>query len=153
MKLARVPLHFNRDEFLTPFDRMFDYIVSSQFPEFEKNFGISFQKGSFPKVDVADYDESIVIIAEIPSLKKDALKIEVEDNILTISGDKHNLHDEDVRYIRRELKHSSFRRSFQFFNDVLDSKNINANFEDGVLRIEIPKKSPTLPKKYKVEIL
>tara|TARA_R100000995_G_scaffold84832_1_gene65086 strand:+ start:4268 stop:4729 length:462 start_codon:yes stop_codon:yes gene_type:complete len=153
MKLARVPLHFNRDEFLTPFDRMFDDIVSSQFPEFEKNFGISFQKGSFPKVDVADYDESIVIIAEIPSLKKDALKIEVEDNILTISGDKHNLHDEDVRYIRRELKHSSFRRSFQFFNDVLDSKNINANFEDGVLRIEIPKKSPTLPKKYKVEIL
>jgi len=153
MKLARVPLHFNRDEFLTPFDRMFDDIVKSQFPEFEKNFGISFQKGSFPKVDVADYDESIVIIAEIPSLKKDALKIEVEDNILTISGDKHNLHDEDVRYIRRELKHSSFRRSFQFFNDVLDSKNINANFEDGVLRIEIPKKSPTLPKKYKVEIL
>ena len=63
MKLARVPLHFNRDEFLTPFDRMFDDIVSSQFPEFEKNFGISFQKGSFPKVDVADYDESIVIIA------------------------------------------------------------------------------------------
>ena len=63
------------------------------------------------------------------------------------------MHDEDVRYIRRELKHSSFRRSFQFFNDVLDSKNINANFEDGVLRIEIPKKSPKLPKKYKVEIL
>ena len=153
MKLARVPLHFNRDEFLTPFDRMFDDIVSSQFPEFEKNFGISFQKGSFPKVDVADYDESIVIIAEIPSLKKDALKIEVEDNILTISGDKHNLHDEDVRYIRRELKHSSFRRSFQFFNDLLDSKNITANFEDGVLRIEIPKKSPVLPKKYKVDIL
>jgi|TARA_B100000073_G_scaffold323632_1_gene305862 HSP20 family protein len=153
MKLTRVPLHFNRDEFLTPFDRMFDDIVSSQFPEFEKNFGISFQKGSFPKVDVADYDESIVIIAEIPSLKKDALKIEVEDNILTISGDKHNLHDEDVRYIRRELKHSSFRRSFQFFNDLLDSKNITANFEDGVLRIEIPKKSPVLPKKYKVDIL
>ena len=73
MKIAKVPLHFNRDEFLTPFDRMFDNIVNTQFPEFEKNFGISFEKGSFPKVDVADYDESIVIVAEIPSLKKDAL--------------------------------------------------------------------------------
>jgi len=151
MKIARVPLHFNRDEFLTPFDRMFDNIVSNQFPEFEKDFGISFEKGSFPKVDVADYDDCVVIIAEIPSLKKDALKIDVEDGILSISGDKHQLEDNNVRYIRKELKHSSFRRSFQL-GDLLDSKKISANFEDGVLRVEIPKKEPKVPKKYEVSI-
>ena len=152
MKIAKVPLHFNRDEYLTPFDRMFDNIVNTQFPEFEKNFGISFEKGSFPKVDVADYDESIVIVAEIPSLKKDALKIEVDDNILTISGDKHSLDDENVRYLRKELKHSSFRRSFQL-GDLLDSKNITANFSDGVLRIEIPKKEQIANQPRQIDII
>ena len=152
MKIAKVPLHFNRDEFLTPFDRMFDNIVNTQFPEFEKNFGISFEKGSFPKVDVADYDESIVIVAEIPSLKKDALKIEVDDNILTISGDKHSLDDENVRYMRKELKHSSFRRSFQL-GDLLDSENISANFSDGVLRIEIPKKEQIANQPRQIDII
>tara|TARA_R100001082_G_C4358222_1_gene157961 strand:- start:1052 stop:1510 length:459 start_codon:yes stop_codon:yes gene_type:complete len=152
MKIAKVPLHFNRDEFLTPFDRMFDNIVNTQFPEFEKNFGISFEKGSFPKVDVADYDESIVIVAEIPSLKKDALKIEVDDNILTISGDKHSLDDENVRYLRKELKHSSFRRSFQL-GDLLDSENISANFSDGVLRIEIPKKEQIANQPRQIDII
>ena len=152
MKIAKVPLHFNRDEFLTPFDRMFDNIVNTQFPEFEKNFGISFEKGSFPKVDVADYDESIVIVAEIPSLKKDALKIEVDDNILTISGDKHSLDDENVRYLRKELKHSSFRRSFQL-GDLLDSKNITANFSDGLLRIEIPKKEQIANQPRQIDII
>ena len=152
MKIAKVPLHFNRDEFLTPFDRMFDNIVNTQFPEFEKNFGISFEKGSFPKVDVADYDESIVIVAEIPSLKKDALKIEVDDTSLTISGDKHSLDDENVRYLRKELKHSSFRRSFQL-GDLLDSKNITANFSDGVLRIEIPKKEQIANQPRQIDII
>ena len=66
MKIARVPIHFNRDEFLTPFDTMFDKIVQSQFPNFQKEFGISFKKGSFPKVDVVDYDDSVVIVAELP---------------------------------------------------------------------------------------
>ena len=148
MKIAKVPLHFNRNEFLTPFDRMFDNILSNQFPEFEKDFGISFEKGSFPKVD---YDDSIVIIAEIPSLNKDALNIDIEDGILSISGDKHQLDDDNVRYIRKELKHSSFRRSFQL-GELLDTDKISANFEDGVLRIEIPKKEPTIPKKQKVDI-
>jgi len=152
MRIAKVPLHFNRDEFLTPFDRMFDNIVNTQFPEFEKNFGISFEKGSFPKVDVADYDESIVIVAEIPSLKKNALKIEVDDKVLTISGDKHSLDDENVRYIRKELKHSSFRRSFQL-GDLLDSENISANFEDGVLRVEIPKRVKNAIKPRQIDII
>tara|TARA_R110000744_G_C19327018_1_gene558159 strand:+ start:261 stop:719 length:459 start_codon:yes stop_codon:yes gene_type:complete len=152
MKIAQVPLYFNRNEFLTPFDRMFDDILSNQFPEFEKDFGISFEKGSFPKVDVADYEDAVVIIAEIPSLKKNALKIEVEDKVLSISGDKHQLEDKNVKYIRKELKHSSFRRSFQL-GKLLDGESITANFEDGVLRIEIPKIEPIASNKRVVDIV
>ena len=152
MKIAKVPLHFNRDEFLTPFDRMFDNILSNQFPEFE-SYGISFEKGSFPRVDVADYDDCIIIIAEIPSLKKDALKIEVDKGVLSISGDKHQLNDNNARYIRKELKHSSFRRSFKLDMLTLDTDKIVANFEDGVLRIEIPKSEPDANSKRIVDIV
>ena len=151
MRIAKVPLHFNRDEFLTPFDTMFDKIVQSQFPNFQKEFGISFKHGSFPKVDVVDYDECVVIVAELPSMTKERLNIDVEDGILTISGDKHQLEDEDARYIMRELKHSSFRRSFQLGDNL--SSDVSAKFEDGVLRIEIPKKEQEESTKKRIDIL
>jgi len=146
-----MPFHLKKDEFLTPFDRLFDNMVHSQFPSFEKDVGISFEKGSFPKVDVVDYDDCVVIVAEIPALSKKNIAIDVEDGILSISGDKHQLNDPDARYIRRELKHSSFRRSFQL-GDMLDSENIVANFNEGVLRIEISKKEPSLKQKQSISI-
>lgn len=144
-------LMFDRDEFLTPFDRLFDKMVEKQFPTISQEIGISFEHGAFPKVDVVDYDEAIVIVTELPSMRKDSIKVDVEDDILTISGDKHNLLDENAHYIRRELKHSSFRRSFRL-GDVLDTENINARFDDGILRIEIQKKNPKVPCKMNIDI-
>ena len=151
MKIARVPIHFNRDEFLTPFDTFYDKIIQSQFPNFNKEFGISFKNGSFPKVDVVDYDDCVVIVAELPSMKKELLNIDVEDGVLTISGDKHQLEDEDARYIMRELKHSSFRRSFDLGEKL--SSDVSATFESGVLRIEIPKKEKVESTKRSINII
>lgn len=151
MKIARVPIHFNRDEFLTPFDTFYDKIIQSQFPNFNKEFGISFKNGSFPKVDVVDYDDCVVIVAELPSMKKELLNIDVEDGVLTISGDKHQLEDEDARYIMRELKHSSFRRSFELGENL--SSDVSATFESGVLRIEIPKKEKVESTKRNINII
>ena len=151
MKIARVPIHFNRDEFLTPFDTFYDKIIQSQFPNFNKEFGISFKNGSFPKVDVVDYDDCVVIVAELPSMRKELLNIDVEDGVLTISGDKHQLEDEDARYIMRELKHSSFRRSFELGENL--SSDVSATFESGVLRIEIPKKEKVESTKRNINII
>lgn len=151
MKIARIPIHFNRDEFLTPFDTMYDKIVQSQFPNFQKEFGISFKHGAFPKVDVVDYDDCVVIVAELPSMKKELLNIDVEDGILTISGDKHQLEDEDARYIMRELKHSSFKRSFELGDNL--SNDVSATFINGVLRIEIPKKEKVESTKRNIDII
>jgi len=150
MKIARVPIHLNRDEFLTPFDTMFDRLVQKQFPDFQKEFGISFKHGAFPKVNVIDYDECVMIVAELPAISKDALNIDVEDGILTISGDKHNVEEPNARYIMKELKHSSFRRSFELGENLSD--DISARFEDGVLRIEIPKVMPSEPTKKTIDI-
>ena len=144
---------FDRDNFLTPFDRMFDQIVEAQYPEVTRTVGVKpFQGTAYPKVNVYEYDDKVGVVAEIPGLDKKDLSVEVEDGVLTISGDKHGLFDDKgAKVIRRELKHSSFKRSFEL-GELLDGDNIKASFKDGLLSIEIPKAEPELPKKTSVKI-
>ena len=143
----------DREEFLTPFDKMFDQIINSQFPEIEKQIGVKPFKGTaYPKINVYEWQDKVGVIAEIPGLSKKDLSVEVTDGILTISGDKHKLFDVgDAKVIRRELKESSFKRQFEL-GEELNGKDIKAKFEDGILSIEIPKIEPEKPKTNKVKI-
>ena len=143
----------DRDSFLTPFDKMFDQIVEASFPDVTKSVGVKpFQGTAYPKVNVYEYDTKIGVIAEIPGLDKKDLNVEVEDGVLTVSGEKsHGFDEGEAKVLRRELKHSSFKRQFTL-GEMLDGDNISANFKDGILSIEIPKIEPTLPKKNIVKI-
>ena len=143
----------DRDSFLTPFDKMFDQIVESSFPDVTKSVGVKpFQGTAYPKVNVYEYDDKVGIVAEIPGLDKAQLNVEVEQGILTISGDKHGIDaDDGARVLRRELKASSFKRSFEL-GELLDGDNISANFKDGILSISVPKIEPEKPKKHTVKI-
>jgi|TARA_R100000750_G_scaffold61801_1_gene53653 HSP20 family protein len=144
---------FDRDDFLTPFDKMFDAMVETQFPEVVKSVGVKPYAGSaYPKVNVYEYDDKIGIVAEIPGLDKKQLTVEVEEGVLTIAGDKHgSFEDEGAKVLRRELKQSSFKRSFEL-GELLDGDNIAANFKDGILSISIPKSEPEKPKRTYVKI-
>tara|TARA_B100001113_G_C20511661_1_gene363265 strand:- start:9 stop:482 length:474 start_codon:yes stop_codon:yes gene_type:complete len=144
---------FDRDSFLTPFDKMFDQMIEAQFPNVVQQVGVKpYQGTAYPKVNVYEYDDKIGLIAEIPGLKKKQLDIEVEDGVLTISGDKHNVWDDaKAKILRRELKQSSFKRSFEL-GELLDGDNISASFTDGILSISIPKLEPEKPKKKSVKI-
>ena len=143
----------DRDSFLTPFDRMFDDIVGKSFPEINQQVGVNpFQGTAYPKVNVYEYDTKIGVIAEIPGLDKKDLNVEVEEGVLTVSGEKsHGFDEGKAKVLRRELKHSSFKRQFTLC-EMLDGDNISANFKDGILSIEIPKIEPALPKKNIVKI-
>ena len=143
----------DRDSFLTPFDKMFDQLVSAQFPEVAKNIGVNPMQGTaYPKVNVYEYDDKVGVVAEIPGLDKADLQIDVEDGVLTIAGNKHGLFDDTgATVIRRELKHSSFKRQFEL-GELLDGESIKASFKDGLLSIEIPKVEPAKPKKHSVKI-
>ena len=80
------------------------------------------------------------------------MNIEVEDGVLTVSGDKHGITEDDgAKILRRELKSSSFKRSFQL-GELLDGEGVKANFKDGILSISIPKMEPVKPKKTFVKI-
>ena len=143
----------DRDEFLTPFDKVFDKMLETNFPEVIDQVGVTpYSNSAYPKVNVYEYDDKVGIVAEIPGLSKKQIKVDVEDNILTISGDKHSVWDDaKAKVLRRELKQSSFRRSFTL-GELLDGDDISANFKDGVLSIEIPKVEPAKPKKHSIRI-
>ena len=150
-KIFVKPTHLNRDEFLTPFDKIFDQLMLKQFPNFQEEVGVSFNQGAYPKVNVYEYDDKIGIVAEIPGLDKKNVSVDVEDQVLTISGDKHGFDDSGGKCITRELKQSSFKRSFNL-GDHLDGDGVSAQFKDGMLSISIPKKEPEQPKKKFVKI-
>ena len=144
---------FDRDDFLSPFDKMFDQMVESQFPDVVKSVGVKPYAGSaYPKVNVYEYEDKIGIVAEIPGLNKKQLNVEVEEGVLTISGDKHStFNDDGAKVIRRELKQSSFKRSFEL-GELLNGEDISASFKDGILSVSIPKTEPEKPKKHAVKI-
>ena len=145
------PKHLNRDEFLTPFDTIFDQLMSKQFPTFQEDVGVSFNKGAYPKVNIYEYDDKIGIVAEIPGLDKKNVSVEVEEQVLIISGDKHGFDSDGGKCLTRELKQSAFTRSFNL-GEYLDGTKVSAKFKDGMLSISIPKKEPEQPKKHSVKI-
>ena len=150
-KIFVKPQHLNRDEFLTPFDKIFDQLMDTTFPTFQEETGVSFNKGAYPKVNVYEYDDKIGIVAELPGLDKKNVTVDVEEDVLIISGDKHGFDDSRGKCITRELKQSAFTRSFNL-GEYLDGKNVSATFKDGMLSISIPKKEPEQPKKHSIKI-
>ena len=150
-KIFVKPTHLNRDEFLTPFDKVFDHLMEQTFPTFKEDVGVSFNKGAYPKVNVYEYDDKIGIVAEIPGLDKKNVTVDVEEDVLIISGDKHGFDSDGGKCITRELKQSAFKRSFNL-GEYLDGGNVSATFKDGMLSISIPKKEPEQPKKHSVKI-
>lgn len=138
----------NKDEFLTPFDKLFDEMLNDTFPTFGKDLGMNFfEKGSYPKCDIVDYEDKVQIELEIPGINKSDISLEIKpingSKQLIISGKKAPTYTENInkKYIRRELKRSAFQRSF-VIHESLEPDKINAEFKDGILMVDIPKKVP-----------
>jgi HSP20 family protein len=143
----------SRENFLTPFDRMFDTLFENNFPDFMSKVGVKpFEGSAYPKVNVYEHDDKVNVVAEIPGISKDNIVIDVEDGVLTIKGSKHGFEeDPDATVIRKELKHSAFERKFTL-GETLDGENIEASFKDGLLSISVPKLEPEKPKRTFVKI-
>ena len=155
MKKQNLPSLFNyRDSFIDSFDSVFDQMVQKQFPTLTDEFGLDFlSKSAYPKVDIVDFKDRLEITSEIPGLSKQDISIEIKDSVLTISGKKleKNQNEEQGTYLYRELKHSSFKRSFTL-SDNLASSRIKAKFENGTLNIAIPKIEPKIEEAQIVDI-
>lgn len=94
-----------------------------------------------PAVNIKETKESFEVEMAAPGMTKDDFKIHLEGNLLTISAEKNNETEQnDSRYSKREFSYQSFHRSFTLAKDVVDSDKINAKYQDGVLKLLIPKK-------------
>jgi len=105
-----------------------------------------------PKVDIYETDNSYVLNAELPGLTKEEINIDVNDNTLTLKGEKK--FEEKVEkdnYVRVERHYGSFSRSFVLSEDV-NPEAIKASYKEGVLELTLPKKEEAKPKEIKVEI-
>lgn len=96
-----------------------------------------------PRIDIYEDDNNIYVDVEVPGLKKEDLKLSLQDNILTISGEKKDSPKEknDKNYFRVERSYGSFQRSFTLPAEVNKDKT-DAKFEDGILKISIEKSQP-----------
>ena len=99
-----------------------------------------------PVVDIFSTDASTVIKADLPGIKKEDISINIEGNVLSLTGERHV--EEEVKkenFYRRERAYGLFKREFTLPSTV-DHEKINADFKDGVLTIEIPKPEEKKPK-------
>ena len=105
------------------------------------------------KVDVRETDDAYVIDAEMPGVEKEDIDIGVHDRQLTITAsvdETNEQKDDDGRYLRRERRSGSFRRSFSL--DDIKAEDIRAEMKNGVLTIRCPKKSPGPTRSRRIDI-
>lgn len=143
---------YTRDEFLTPFDRLFDEVFN--------NFGVtpyagSHTKTSFPKVDVVEYIDKLVLEADVAGLDKEDVSVELEGDTLTIRGGKKPTStetDNNARYVYREIKRSSFVRSFAV-GEGIDKSKIKVDYQNGAIKIILPRIKIEEQKPQKIKLL
>jgi HSP20 family protein len=92
-----------------------------------------------PSVDIAENDKEFIVKAELPDVKKEDIKVNVEDGTLSISGErKVEKEEKDLKFHRIERAYGRFERSFTLPNAV-DADKITSEYKDGILTVHVPK--------------
>lgn len=105
-----------------------------------------------PSVDISETDGEYQIKAEIPDVKKEDVKVTLEDGVLTIQGErKHEKEEKGKKYHRIERSYGSFVRTFSL-PDVIDEEKVKAEFKEGVLNLSLPKSEKAKPKAIDVKV-
>jgi len=140
------PTAFGRDpfDFFAPFDPFRDFDG--------KPFNDSMPVNSC-RTDIKDMGDKYVMESELPGFEKEDIKLDINDSYLVISAEheqKEEHKDENGKYIRKERHFGSYKRSFDI-SDV-DADNISAEYKNGILTIDLPKKKPETPVSKRLEI-
>ena len=122
----RMPFVF--DDFFKPWNEWFE------------NGGLRGRTMNVPAVNITEHKDEYQVSLAAPGLKKDDFKIDVNGNMLTISSEKEvSKEEKDERFTRKEYSYSSFSRSFTLPEEI-NKEKIEAKYEDGVLKISMPRK-------------
>ena len=117
----------------------FDGEIERWFESATRDFGVA-RRDWAPAMDVTETEEAYLVEADVPGLKKEDIKIEVLDNVLTIKGERKTEDEKEEKgYHRVERHYGSFHRTIEVPGGFVEDK-ITANFKDGVLKVTLPKR-------------
>ncbi|MDT0608249.1 Hsp20/alpha crystallin family protein [Croceitalea rosinachiae] len=108
--------------------------------------GMENRNGNLPAVNIIENDNDFVLELSAPGFKKDNFNIELDNDVLTISSEvKTESEAKQEKFTRREFSYTSFKRAFTL-PETVDGGKINATYENGILKVVVPKKEEALPK-------
>lgn len=127
-----------------------------EFDELERAFfgnNDLMSKHSAFSTDIKDAGDHYVLESDLPGVKKEDIKLDLTDNVLTISAERHSEYEESDKkhnYVRCERSYGSYQRSFD--TSGIDTEHIDAEFKDGVLKLTLPKIKEVKPETKRLEI-
>ena len=134
------------DSFRREMDRMFENFFGSGADVGESSLTW------YPSVDIKETKDDFVLMAEVPGMSKDDIKINISENTLTVKGEKkEEKKEDDQNYHRVERRYGTFQRSFTLPIQVQGNK-VKAAYKDGVLTITLPKKEEVKPKEIPITV-
>ena len=111
-----------------------------------------FDRGWAPAVDLKENEQDYTLEADLPGMKKEEVDITVIDNVITLKGERrHESETKEKDYHRVERRYGSFERSFEIPGGF-DADKIAAHFDNGVLRVTLPKREESKPKQIEVKV-
>ncbi|OZV68717.1 Hsp20/alpha crystallin family protein [Winogradskyella aurantia] len=124
-----------------------DDIINSSFNgEFMSNFNTGI---TLPAVNIIDNDEDYIVEMAVPGLKKSDFDISIDNMLLSISAERQSEHEDDSKtFTRREFGYASFKRTFTL-PETVQTEKINASYNDGILRVVLPKRDEAKKKPIK----
>ncbi len=145
------PFHRNQELTYNPFKAMEDF--EKRF--FEDPFTGFFETGDIAefKTDISDQGDSYLLEADLPGFEKKDIHLDVQGDVLTINAERHSQHedkDKKGNYVRLERSYGQYSRQFDVSG--IDAHGIKAKYENGVLKLTMPKKQETLPESHTLEI-
>lgn len=139
-----------RNDSLPAFSSLFGDFFDKAFSDWTST-NYSLTNTTLPAVNIQESKDDFLVSMAVPGMTKKDFKIDLNDNVLTISSEKkEEKRSEEVNFTRQEYSYQAFSRSFTLPKDVVNDEKISAKYENGELKILIPKKEEAKPKKPKL---
>jgi len=105
-----------------------------------------------PRVDIRETDDNVSLTFELPGVTQEAVKVTIENNVLTVAGErKFESSEENTGYVRNEISTGSFSRSFTLPRTI-DTESVTADFKNGLLTVAMARKEEAKPKQIEVSV-
>lgn len=130
----------------------FGSFFGGTFPRFGNgNGGLKLADWS-PQVDITEDDKEYLVKADLPEMKREEIKVNVEDGVLSVSGERKTEKEEKgKKFHRTERSYGTFLRSFTLPDDA-DGTKVAAEFKDGMLKVHLPKNTVVKPKAIEIKV-